>query len=415
MKIYHYHLKKCGGTTLNSWLSMLVSDQRTWRPISDREIIPGLMSDDYLHELEMKAAIAPFCADVIYDHYPLSGHFNGAAYSFTILRDPVQRLLSQVKDWRRLSAEDISAVDPGLSECINDASVLSINDFLIQYHSSPVGALLDNYQVRAIAASSIGLEAYSISDVGQLLDVALLALNENFNFVGLAERHLESRAFLASQFAVPPVEQLANLNVTPANPGFTRQATLAGTIIKKCTKFDALLYDEARRLFETSLRGAEKYDFAKFETGNAERVLAKMMGYPRDAGIAFSVRDAVYGEGFHLRDAPGASNCALWAGPGLHSVLYMPVPPDAEIEIMLWIRGYADETIRAHLNVAVDGVPVEHFYSPAAGALEVITGRWKTHRSFVRLEITADHSVASPGLDERYRTWCFDSYGWRMG
>ncbi|WP_199884925.1 hypothetical protein [Pseudomonas bohemica] len=385
-----------------------------WQPLAAREIIPGSMNGDYLRELEVKAAIAPFCADVIYDHYPLSKHLNESTYSFTFLREPVQRLLSQIKDWRRLRVEQISAIDPDLSECITDASELSINDFLIRYHHSPIGALLDNYQVKAIAASSIGLEAYSISDMSQLLDIALLALNENFNFVGLAERHFESRTFLASQLTVPPVEKLANLNVAAADPGFTQQVTMAGLTIERCTKFDVVLYDEARRLFESSLRGAEKYDFARFETRDAERVLAKMAGYPRDAGIAFSVRDAVYGEGFHSRDAPGGSNCALWGGPGLNTVLYMPVAPDAEIEIMLWIRGYADETIRENLKLAVDGVPVEHFYSPAAGALEVLTGRLKTQRPFVRLEITANHSVTSPGLDERHRTFCFDSYGWRM-
>ena len=102
-RIYYHHLKKCGGSTLNRWLDTLTFADRTvnsalWvGPSSDRA--PDVAFDPVVPHL--KRALFHW-NDVIHSHGPLLMHSPKNTFCFTVIRDPVERLLSQVADFRRI-------------------------------------------------------------------------------------------------------------------------------------------------------------------------------------------------------------------------------------------------------------------------------------------------------------------------
>ena len=413
-KIYYYHLKKCGGTTLNSWLGMLTPDGESWKSVYAQELIPGFMTPETRQQYESVARLTPYLGRIIYDHAPLSKHVGHDTFRFSLLRSPIPRLLSQIKDWRRLDASFVRVVDPQLASTIEAVQKESLHEFLNAYAQSPAGALLNNYQVKALAASTLGLDAYGISDMEYLLDVALKALHENFDFIGIAEKQDICRNLIARHIGTPPVFELANLNTTSPDAVMESELAEANDALVACTRYDSILYEEAKKLFNQHVSNETNYDFHEFERTLASPTLGQMKGYPRDGGVAFSVRDPLYGQGFYARDAANTPNCAVWAGPSTTTLLYMPVLPDVCVEVMLWVRGYADENIRNDLQLFLDGEKVTFDRQPAAGAAEVLVAKFKSTRSFVRLEIKALQTVSTQDGDARKRSFCFDAYGWRI-
>lgn len=77
-KIYHYHIPKCGGTSIAWWLNQHVSDRRLFRPFTHTPLadnFPGQVDLASLVEAERREAPgrrqAFFGADVISTHASL--------------------------------------------------------------------------------------------------------------------------------------------------------------------------------------------------------------------------------------------------------------------------------------------------------------------------------------------------------
>ena len=96
-RIYHFHLKKCGGTSMNSWLDQHVEDTRGYDVSWEGRRPKGKQ----LPNCWVRSLF--FVADVVYDHEPIRMRSIPGTFCFTVLRSPRDRLLSQVSDWRRLN------------------------------------------------------------------------------------------------------------------------------------------------------------------------------------------------------------------------------------------------------------------------------------------------------------------------
>lgn len=423
-RIFHYHLKKCGGSTFNHWLDTLTFDERThelaaWKGFS----VEDTRSDDLGR---MREVVIPSLAkavfhwsDVVHSHGPLRMYAPDKTFCLTMLRDPVQRLVSQFLDFRRLGDADTVNSPADVRECVADSRHLCLRDFLEKHGQYGGRRYLDNYMTRALVAGRIGNLIDDTMDADRLCEAALLSLENDYHLVGLTEYLDLSRNALCSMIGLPPARQIPAINVT--RTAFQNDMELRGArdILKTLTRVDRVVYDRARQLFDRRHReAAEYYNIDMFEDRHAANLLAEARGSASDGATRYSVRAPIIGSGYHGRDGGGMASCAVWTGPETRTTLYMPTPPNMPLSLLVWIRGYVDSRQRDQLRVRVDGRSVPHYFGVNDDYADVLTIDTHATRSFVRLEIDLDETLESgdPGTelyDARERGFAFDSYGWR--
>ena len=423
-KIYHYHIPKCGGTSIAWWLNQHVSDRRLFRPFTHTPLadnFPGQVDLASLVEAERREAPgrrqAFFGADVISTHASLLGAQPEDAFCFTVLRRPDARLLSQIADWRRLGEQDLGRLPSGVGLIVGDAARLRVADFLAR-HGRAVN-LFNNHITRGIAAFSMGVEARRRASLPELAEVARSALARQFQFVGVAERPEATLGRLADLLGFAPEPNPPRMNRTDSVATLGAEAAEAGDLIAELTRFDQDVYDHALGLFLTrDAQAGAAYDRASFEARHAAATIGRLESVASGDDIVFSVRDPLVGSGFHGRDGAGLDGCCVWSGPSSAFLVYMPVPSGARLALRLWVRGYASLDQRNRLRVRVDGVERTHRFEPAPGYAEAVVVEAATPRDFVALEIdvgatTTTGEPGTPSFDPRPRGLAFDRYGWR--
>jgi hypothetical protein len=424
-RIFHCHLKKCGGTTINRWLDSFTSDERIfntqWTDYrrSDTEVPQTPEAQDAYEAVHARASF--HWTDVVYGHEVLRSEAPPGTFCFTVLREPARRVVSQVMDWRGLTQADRLAITlPEESERITDSERLPLGEFLVRHGRLDGGRPpLDNYMTRVLAAGRIGRSALIADEPGSLLDIALQSLENDYDLVGIAERSVLSRNALCAMMGLPPAARLLAQNVSRTDANLDQAMHEAGGILEELTRFDRIIYDRACQLFETRHREmAEAYDAAAFETHHAGRLLGELRGIRRQAMTTYSVRMPLAGSGFHERDAAGTPSCAVWTGPDARTTLYIPTPPNMALSLLVWILGYAADKQRRQLRVSVNGRPAVHYFEPAKGYADLLTVDLFSTGDFVRLEIdvgeaTGSGELGSEQVDPRLRGICFDTYGWR--
>src|ERR1700744_4285820 len=158
-RLYHFHLKKTGGSTLNRWLDTLGHD--------DAAGFAALLSRHWRMDMTSEAPKLPldamrgvfYCADVVHTHAPLRRILPPHTLCCTFLREPGARLVSQINDFRRLTADDIARTAPSLQALIRDAGRLPPRDYLERYGRTEGRLLFDNFMTRSLAAARAGRAA----------------------------------------------------------------------------------------------------------------------------------------------------------------------------------------------------------------------------------------------------------------
>jgi hypothetical protein len=423
-RIFHFHLKKCGGSTFNHWLDTLTSDERAfdgvaWNGFSVIDSRSDATDAVYETIIPSLAKSIFHWSDVVHTHGPLRIYVPENTFCLTILRDPVQRLVSQVWDWRRLTDSDTINTPGRVRACVQDSRRLSLRDFLEKHGRSGGRRYLDNHMTRALANSRIGNLIDAMVDADRLCEVALQGLEKDYDLVGLTEHMELSRNALCSMVGLPPARKIPTINATRAPGQSDPELRDAREILKSLTCVDRVIYDRARQLFDQRHRQvAASYDIAAFEAHHASRLLAEARGSAYEGATRYSVRAPIVGSGFQGRDGSGLASCAVWSGPETRLTLYIPTPPNIRLSLLVWIRGYVESRQRDQIRVSVNGRPATHYFGVADDYADVLAIDTYSTRDFMRLEIDLDETLEAgdPGsefYDARERGFAFDSYGWR--
>jgi len=394
-RIYHFHLRKCGGTTLNAWLDWHVADDRIWQEPSSGDLwwLGSDVNAEQIKELcEWPSRIADetafFTSAVIHSHIPMAEFAPPETYKFTVLRNPVDRLLSQVADWRREARSGVKHNAPELIlEAISDSVRIELKDYLLKY-SKQLPILFDNHQTRMLAIAFGSTETKN-RQMDFTFKRALAAVNNGFEFVGITERMGDTVNFLSSALGLAPDASLGGKrNVT--NRASVTEFEIAGAkdIIADLTHYDSLLYADALDLFEQRVKESANYEVSQFEKRHAATAVKRQTPQSRDRSVFISSHDPIVGAGFFGRDRTTTGEACLSTGPTNCSVLYMQCPQDKLINVELWIRAYAVDGQRAQLRFEIDDQPVSHqFVSTPHSCEKISIGPILTARSFVKLTI----------------------------
>lgn len=160
-------------------------------------------------------------------------------FSFTFLRDPVERILSMYYFCR--------SRDPNEFEIYKKARELELTDFLEAGLTDPFMKMrIWNNQVWQIAHGYTHLDNKTIDDFkeSELLCLAQENLRK-FSFVGFTESFDVDAQKILSALAFPRVEQIPKLNDLPGRPKIVDLSSNIRNLLDELTVLDKQLYDYA--------------------------------------------------------------------------------------------------------------------------------------------------------------------------
>lgn len=424
--LYHFHLKKCGGTSLNAWLSRQVGEgqeyQSDWLDrfktlfLDEGDRLPPTPAT--LDNLRTVAKSAFQAYPIIGSHLPIFHHAPDDTFMFTILRNPIDRIVSQIADWKRLVPSDYHQFSPHVQEGYRAAAQHRILPFLEEHGTSTFRRNFDGYMVRALAAIRLGDKIHTTEDMGFLLECALEALETKFHLIGLTDRMAETQSALANKLGLLPEDAPLTLNTTSARTKIADEIAEAGPLIEQLARHEMTLYKRAEQLFEENTRPlAETYSQAVYEAMHLDQALQQLPRSVMDGEVVFSCRNAMIASGVWSRDASRTENCRLWTGPATCSVFYIPVPVDQTLSLKIWVHGYVSDDQRDHLTLEIDGQPHAHRFVAKSGWREQIVTDVHTQRPYIKLVLRVPHTLSSADVDEgtgdmRKRGVSFDNISW---
>ncbi len=409
---------------MNSWLDTLCTAARTcdpaWRRDGDSDwFLPNDRRPAWRSTINTGRSVF-YWSDVVHSHVAYRRFAPPDVFCFTMLRDPVGRLISQITDWRRLDPADYGGEPEEIQQCMADSRQLSVSALLARYGHGVGRMMFDNHMTRALAATRLGWMVHDVPAAHDLLADALYALHADYEFVGITEAFDLSRNALCARLGLPPAGASSRLNMSagPGNEGGP-VLELSAAEIDAYTGCDRILYDAARALFEARDRSlGARYDQTAFERDHAASLLSGLRGIHDKSATRYNVREPFYGAGFHGRDGGRTGENAVWTGPQTGATLYFPVPAFMPVSLLLWIRGYARPDLRDGIKMMVDGAPGPHRFEQVAGYADLLIVDGFSTTGFLRVEIETTETVptqATPGTpqDTRKRGISFDAYGWR--
>lgn len=253
--IIHLHIPKTGGTTLSQLirLKLMAWPPAHWVHRSD------VLGFDRV-ERELRVAHVQALTDErkrrtrffqAHAGFGMHEHFPGSAKYVTMLREPVQRVLSHYYGWRAKTAMQVPELEA--------------------YLTKPRKTPFDNLQVRYLAG-----ESGRVVDVphGQcttdMLELAKRRVDEEFLLVGLVERFEASMLLLKHRLGWRTCFYCRS-NITRERPQPSEIDTDTIAMIEDINTLDMALYAHAKqRLLEAIERRSPSFaaEIARFHRGN---------------------------------------------------------------------------------------------------------------------------------------------------
>jgi hypothetical protein len=417
-KVYYHHLKKCGGTSLNLWLdSQFPAYGDSFREVQIAAYSSFAEEQNHsIRERKRKQAFANTIMaerDLVHDHSALACLVPQGTFRFTVLRSPLDRLLSQVSDFRKLKPHNYAHHPPAIRQVHTDINIMPLGEYFEKHalENGPFRHFFDNYMVRAIAHNRVGVLCNDHADASIFLPIAIETLDKDFEFVGLLEEDRMTRTLLAASLGWAPVSNWPILNRRGLDAALQKEVDEAGDILTRLTEWDQKLYDHARFLFQQYRQSFGDFSDVDFETDFASKRLRDLKAKFTETGMMYDMSQPITGSGHLGRRAGQDGRPWVWTDSAQTFVLYAPVPAGTATTVFLRILEYSDDGFRDALSLSIDGTPVRHTLSNAPDCKDLLTAECRTTRDFVRLELTIDPEIAKNAAHPRGLR--IDAYGWQ--
>jgi len=424
-RLIHQHQIKTGGTSVNAYFGNKYEAKKVLDPAIIGEYKRQLISnidgkvfpkDEELIEEEL-AYFRNEHYEYINGHSPLNWLNIGDDFTFTFIRNPVERVLSQIRDWKQLDLSTFSHLPKDnreFKQLVKKESVLTIMQNINMSNTAITN--LRNLQCKSLARSIIGPNKsyeYTLHDCSseQLFSIAIEAL-KYFSYVGLTENLNQSIINICSLNGFCPPNQVSRLNKSKKLDEVINTQTI--NIIKENNEADIRLYQYI--IDHYNQNDIESYDINSFEIKYAFLRTKKLTPIKNNNNtFLFDFNQVIIGNGFHPRDAANTPECAIWTGPEVSTNLFFPIIKNLKCNILLYIKGYADDSLRSNYELKIDNEKLEYKTLATKDEVDVIIEiPYKSLRDFIRLEIIVPATFDNEN-DSRKRGLSLLKYGYRIG
>ncbi|SFR42956.1 hypothetical protein SAMN04488005_1843 [Yoonia tamlensis] len=361
-KLCCHHLKKCGGTSFNAWLDTQYPVYPDDLRAKQKQIF-GEQSEEGSPYMNHRAKVRRFASsifenrDLTHTHLGLVCRAPAGAFRMTMLRNAQDRLLSQVRDYRRLSAQSMATANPIALRAIKDAKAMPLRAFLIKHSDQVQGhhMYFDNYMVRALAYNRLGLLAERVEDVQQILPVALDVLEQDMDFVGILEQGTANNAVLASALDWMPVTYVPVLNQTSRALLDADEVQDAQDVINRLTAQDALLYEAATDLFDAARAKYPTRQKDEYENGPLQRRFAAINHHAGHQVVGLDLAQPFVATGHDGRvQIPDGRYC-IYVRFGTAFETYIQTPAQVGFTLKLDMGWRPNDSVIENLKFAVNG------------------------------------------------------------
>jgi hypothetical protein len=337
------HIPKTGGTSFLTVLGNVFGDRRVRR----------LHVDDETAQAQIHRIVADDLQDIdcLAGHFPIHwfARYLDAFHPFTILRDPVDRVMSLFRFLKRAPQSEIERLELREGFGFDDFIESRAQENYAQTRNLMCRALCGDWEM----SSPVTAAFWQPRDPGALLDQALGTLR-SIDF-GLLEDMQSTFALLQHAWATKFNLGEYRMNATGA-PGAERTARNIQRIVDLNT-LDLALYHEARVLFYKRVRNVSALGGM---SANGTRSLPVLRVQP---GQKISVNDIPGRRGFHKFE-PGGGFAWLAAN---QTVLIGFLAPPKMLRLRMTLYCVTDHFPAEEIEVTLNGARLTHRVAPIEG------------------------------------------------
>lgn len=351
-KIFFVHIPKTGGVSIEQTLGRLI----------DLELCPAYNSDEFL-KLETPGRYNLFHGHLEYFVRELIS----PDFTFTILRDPIERAMSAFEHIAR------DSYHPSHSQYLDAPNIISaLEHNMLRPHFSNamtyfLGLRPEFGKFRTAGSALRHAQHYSPPE--SLLRHAKAALEE-MDFVGFTESLEASQEYLHTRLApaFEPDFQVISSNQNPLKPASPYKERLSPEALQKLREANALdleLYAHARSLAKRRgwlpglpLSKAER-DRKNFNLEMAKREYFEALERkPELSSLNYDFSQPLEGSGWHPRETDGQKHWRF-TGPGERACLYFPRLPSRTSTLTLDVLHAVTPEHFGQFQIKINGVCLE--------------------------------------------------------
>lgn len=344
------HVAKSGGTSLDAFFSSFFpADRMLPAALQHRRMVEWNPEDWRKYEyfkLEWP--------------YELTAKISPPLHAVTLLRDPVQRIISQYKHLRRADdhSQQYDAVRARRTPEQEAARNLSLAEWARLEPPDP-GAYFRHPYLGMATIGVRNLVDKTEAELDALLIRARQNLREKFAFVGIVEEYLASKRLFCQTFGIPLHYSAGEerLNVAPEQSG-GKSPPDAETIalLRRDNRWDVELYEFARELFTARRRTLDARRDLLLD--GSDLAAPPLESRPRQ-GAAEHPIDTLPGSGLYPAEISPLGMPVRWTGclPSTTLDLICAWPARGPLDLYLEIVAVVEPERLGELQVQLDGRP----------------------------------------------------------
>lgn len=320
--------------------------------------------------------------------------------ALTMLRQPIDRFLSQYGNHRRVTGDQVPDVP---ADQFEEFRRTRLDEFLMEPppRVAPLAANFHDLQAKLLVTEHDPARAHELVPLHRSgryvypapdLDAAKRALDA-FAFVGLTERFQESLFLLAYTFGWLPWTEYRSLNVGADRPRSEELPRHLLDRIVDANRIDLELYDHGRLLFERryermSEELLERYGRGEhahlrpplspdvvadlLETHYERRFVERQPAVPAHK-VRFGAK--ISGRGWQTRQLDPVLGVYRWSGPGPRATLDLPISAPADAWLRISVAMHITREVLDSLRVTVNEVAIDMHGRPSRTGGTILEGR----------------------------------------